>query len=372
MANETLFRDVDVFDIEHPPEIFRFRETQLSRIADAVRPALHGGRPLNLILRGPPGTGKTTSVKHCFSELSGITSHIIPVLVKCQTVQTEFQVWRRIYTAVFRQQPPVSGVSVPSLIEALCVELSVRQAALLICLDDANFLFHDAVLEKVLRSLLRMHEEYPGTKTGVIAIISTPDISIHRHLSPSVLSVFRPGEVFFPPYGEDEVRSILHDRARAGLYPGVITPGILDRIVEETMGGSDLRAGINLLENAVICAESDGRRAVTETDVATAARQLRDPQLASVVRGLREDERRMLERMAALHQTGEGDLISGDLYRALQTAAPMCYTVFFERLEKFRNLGLIEMYRPRNHGNTRKVVLRYHAGMIREVCGEGR
>lgn len=135
----------------------------------------------------------------------------------------------------------------PSLIEALGDELMKRRAIIIVCLDDANFLFHDHIIEKVLRLLLRMHEEYPGLKTGVIVTPSNTDISILSFLSPSVISVFRLNEVFFPPYGKEEVRAILHDRVRAGLYPGVISSKVLDAIVEETMRDADIRLGIILV-----------------------------------------------------------------------------------------------------------------------------
>lgn len=257
-----------------------------------------------MILRGPPGTGKTTSVKWCFTEIEESISGIVPIFINCQTVQTEYQVFRKMYAVVFHQKPPLSGVSVPSLIEALGSELMKRHAIIIVCLDDANFLFHDHILERVLRSLLRMHEEYPGVKTGVIVTLSTPAVSILSFLSPSVVSVFRPTEAYFPPYGEDEVRAILHDRVRAGLYPGVISSDVLDAIVEETMRDADIRLGIILVQNAVRLAESDGRRTVTETDVCTAIKQVESPHLKQIVEGLKRDERRMLGCMAVLYQSG--------------------------------------------------------------------
>lgn len=368
MSDETLFRDCSIFDGEHTPEQFRFRDTQLSRIAENIRPAFHGARPLNMILRGPPGTGKTTSVKQVFGEIEGTTRKIIPVLVNCRRNQTEYRVFRRIYEAVFHQKPPVSGVCVQSLTETLCGELSARGAVLLICLDDANFIFHDNLLEKVLGTLLRLYEEYPGIRTGIIVTVSNIDIPVAGLLSPSVVSVFQPNEIYFPPYGEGEVRAILRDRVRAGLYPDVITPEILDSIVQETMRCSDLRMGIALANRSVLRAESAGRRSVSAADVVASVQEAENQHLKSIVRTLREDERNMLGAIGTLYQQTGEEMISGDLYRALQPQVPMCYTLFFERLEKFRNLGLIKTYRPPKRGNTRRIVLQYGSGRVRDVC----
>jgi len=60
-SDETLFRNRDLFEIDYIPEEFNYRESQLKDIAFALQPGLHGSRPLNMALRGLPGTGKTTA-----------------------------------------------------------------------------------------------------------------------------------------------------------------------------------------------------------------------------------------------------------------------------------------------------------------------
>ena len=72
MWDQTLFKDIEVFDIDYVPEQFEYRDEQIQELAYAVRPALAGGRILNTVCRGVPGTGKTTSVKKLFEEISGL------------------------------------------------------------------------------------------------------------------------------------------------------------------------------------------------------------------------------------------------------------------------------------------------------------
>jgi len=60
---ESLFRNRDAFEIDFVPEIFNFREAQMKDIDYAIQPGMQGNRPINLVLRGLPGTGKTTAVR---------------------------------------------------------------------------------------------------------------------------------------------------------------------------------------------------------------------------------------------------------------------------------------------------------------------
>ena len=69
--DESVFRDEHVFEVDYVPETFDHRETQLESLKYALRPAVRGSRPLNTVVRGPPGTGKTTALSKLFSELSG-------------------------------------------------------------------------------------------------------------------------------------------------------------------------------------------------------------------------------------------------------------------------------------------------------------
>lgn len=368
MSDQTLFRDRDVFDLDYVPEQLNFREVQLKELAFAIGPALHGSRPLNTIIRGIPGTGKTTSVRSIFSELETTTQRVVPVHVNCQLDHTHFMIFARIFDKIFGHAPPTTGLSIRRLMNEIGHALTDRQQVLLVCLDDANFIQAEGLLNQVLYSILRLYEEFPGVKTGVFLTVSNLDNDFRLVLDGSVLSVLQPTEVYFPAYGEEEIRGILQERVLHGVYPHVISSEIFDLIVEHTMCCGDLRVGIDLIRRSVLNAEGRGRAAIVEDDVEKAFEISRNVHLSTSVRTLNSDEKRMLQQIAVYSQEEERIMTSGAVYDSVRETVPMGYTVFFERLRKFDQLRLINLYSRRAGGHTREITLRYDVEKVVEEC----
>mgnify|MGYP005815269017 FL=1 len=66
--DETLFKDLSVLEPDYLPEYFPHRDSQLNALRFALKPSLRGMRPLNCLLVGPPGTGKTSAIMKTFRE----------------------------------------------------------------------------------------------------------------------------------------------------------------------------------------------------------------------------------------------------------------------------------------------------------------
>ena len=248
--DESVFRDEHVFEIDYVPETFLHRESQMETLKYALRPAVRGSRPLNVVARGPPGTGKTTAVQKLFGELRAQTD-VGCVRVNCQVNSTRYSVFSRLFEGVFDYEPPSSGISFKKLFSQIIDRLVERDEVLAVALDDVNYLFYEDEASDTLYSLLRAHEAHSGAKIGVIVVSSDLELDVIEELDGRVQSVFRPEEVYFSAYGQREIVDILEERVRRAFRDGAVGARVLDRVAEHTAdSGGDLRVGIDLLRRA--------------------------------------------------------------------------------------------------------------------------
>ena len=361
--DETLFRDPEVFDPDFVPEQFNFREEQIRELAFQLRPGLHGARPMNTVCRGLPGTGKTTTVRKLFGEIEETTKTLVPVYVNCQIDNTTFGIISEVYHQLSGHLPRASGTSTKKVFDGVARILDRENRILVVALDDANYLLYENELNRVLYSLLRTHEVYPGTKIGVIVILSDLNVNLPERLDARVHSIFRPGEVYFSPYSAAEVGSILDERARQGFYPGVLPAEMLSLVVDQTMKGGDLRVGIDLLKRAGIAAEMDGRRRIEEPDVCRAYSASRYLHLDAVIRTLKDEERTLLRLLAETQAEGV-EITGGEFYEQIKAALPLGYTRYYEIVTKLETMRLIDVQYRSGRGRSRAITLRYEPEQI--------
>ncbi len=368
MWDETLFRDVEVFEIDYMPEQFDFRDSQIRELAINVKPGLAGARPLNTICKGLPGTGKTTTVKMLFSDIEEKTKKIIPVYINCQIDNTKFAIFSQIYKKLTKRPPPASGTSFKNLFDQVCKILSDKDAVLLVCLDDANYLLYEKEISNVLYTLLRSHEANEGVRIGVITIISDMTVDLMQEVDNRVASVFRPSEIYFAPYSESEISEILNQRVMQGLYPGVLSSDIFELIVEQTMKSGDLRVGIDLLKRSALNAEKDARKEIVKDDVCRAYLISKYLHLSSSVKTLSDEEKGLLKAIAQMSQK-EKEMNAGSVFDELKDSLKIGYTRYSEILKKFDSMRLINLNYKEGKGRTRLITLRYDPSRIIEILG---
>jgi cell division control protein 6 len=352
--DQTLFKNSELFELDHIPEHFLHRDTQLQSLMYSIRPAFSGSRPLNCLCIGPPGTGKTTAVLKIFEEVEKHTPKIVPVLVNCQMDSTRYAVFSQVFKKLLGYAPPSSGVSFKKIFNEIAKFLIEREKVLVVALDDMNYLFYENEVNEVLYSLLRAHETHPGARIGVVAILS--DTGIPHILDPKVESVFLPEEIKFPKYSKNEVRDILSNRAKLGFFPNVLDDNVLDLITDHTFSLGDLRVGIDLLKRAALNAERRAGRTIEITDVETAYEKSRLVHLSYIMRSLKKDEKLLLGMITDSLQVN-----SGELYEKFHSETQLGYTRFYEMLNKLGSVALIDadFTGKGSRGRSRVVTLRF-------------
>jgi len=260
MDEESLFKDENVFTPNYIPEDFVHRDSQLEEIGLSLKPGLRGVNPVNALLHGPAGTGKTTAVRFVFENLREASNRLIPVYINCEDFSTPYSIFARIYETVLGVSPPSTGKPLEDVKERLFRQLKKEDKSIVIALDELDRLFLEKNVDRVLVDLLKSHATYGYDRIGVIGIMIKDDLM--AELDEKARSVFNPGRVFFPQYELGEIRDILENRARYGFYGGVLGDGLLDDIVDKTHCKGDLRVGIDLLRRSALLAERDASRKI--------------------------------------------------------------------------------------------------------------
>ena len=335
--DESVFRNEHVFEIDYVPETFKHRDSQVKSLTYALRPAVRGSRPLNVLIRGPPGTGKTTAIQKLFDEIGAQTSDVRTIRVNCQVNATRYSVFSRLFEGTFDYEPPSSGISFKKLFGQIAEKLVDEDRVLVVALDDVNYLFYENEASDTLYSLLRAHEEYPGAKIGVIVVSSDPTLEVIDELDTRVQSVFRPEDVYFPVYDSPESVDILAERVERGFHDGVISRSTLEYVADLTAESGDLRVGIDLLRRAGLNAELRASRVVEREDVEKAYETSKYVNLSRSLSALSENERALLRVVA--ERDGEQ---AGDVYDAFAEETDLGYTRYSEIVNKLDQLGLIE------------------------------
>ena len=356
MFDESLFQEINAFDPDYMPPNYNFRDTQMEAMAMAIRPAIRGGQPSNAVVLGSPATGKTTAMKKVFELVENTTEKVACVYINCQIHTTRFGIFSQIHKRIFGHAPPETGVPFARVYDKVMKHLQKNETALIIALDDVNYLFQTKNANKIFYDMLRPYEEYPGVRTSIFAILS--DLEFKYAFDKNVNTVFIPQEITFPPYSYSQIEDILRDRAKAGFFPGVLDDEVLEQIAMYTYENGDLRIGINLLKSCGNIAEADASRKIELEHFEKAIDSLVSVNIAQTIESLNDNEKALLKIIADY----DGVYTAGELSKIFKEKTGSSYASYDRTLDKLEFVRLIDTKFTGKgvKGNSREIILRFN------------
>ncbi|MCX6767769.1 MAG: AAA family ATPase [Candidatus Micrarchaeota archaeon] len=353
---EGIFRNEAALSPEYLPEQLPGRESEVSAIASALRPACEGRRPRNLFVFGGPGTGKTSSARFVLTELAEAAGKAVPVYVNCWREGTAVAVLSRISQALGLPLPR-RGLGGEELMMRVMEEARADKRVLVVFMDEVDSLSPGE--DKVLYDLSRAGELF-GAVVGVVCIANNRGFL--AALDARVRSSFAGTEVEFRQYSPLQLKEILRTRAGKAFFAGACPEEVIGLCAAHgaKMGG-DARVAIETLWFAGRVAEKNGRRKITVADAREAiesgtrkgAETAAFTALEQKIEALSDGERLVVDILRK-----KGALTSGELYadyRRRRQESERTIRNYVDKLEAKR-LVLVEEV-DSSEGRTRKITL---------------
>ncbi|VVC04176.1 ORC1-type DNA replication protein [Candidatus Burarchaeum australiense] len=332
-AESRIFRDERVLLPEYLPDVLPHRDREISGLVAALQGAAEGEGSENVLLTGPPGTGKTSTARYVLRELQDYSSRVVTLYVNCWEVGTRHGVLTRLANAL-ELVTPRRGVATDEIMERLAEALGKSGKAIVIVLDEVDRLFAAKYEEwRVLYDLSRGNELF-SARIGLISITNNEDITAGMDVRVKSSLVQR--HVKFSRYSPVELKDILRERAKLAFLPDALHPEVMPLCAAmAAKRGGDARIALNILWRAGKLAERENAGQVSIEH----ARRVRD-EVASEQPTREEIEPRLegFEKKIYELVKEKGEMTSGELYRLLD-ASERTAGEHVSRLEK---LGVLE------------------------------
>ncbi|MFH1257463.1 MAG: AAA family ATPase, partial [Candidatus Micrarchaeota archaeon] len=252
MEESRIFRNQRALMPEYVPSSLLHRDNQIREIADSLKPTLKHLKPQNLLIHGPTGTGKTSSVKYVFNELKEFSGKVHCIHINCWEFPSKQAILsyiaEKIGLGLARR-----GLADDEIFRRIIEQLKYDKKSAIIALDEVDRLLHKNETD-VLYQLSRSDENYKIV-FGIIGITNVPEI--FYSLDDRIRSSLSLKEMHFPQYSPQQLKDILEERAKIALKQGTYSAEIIALCAAHgAKNKGDARIAIETLLQAAMKADS--------------------------------------------------------------------------------------------------------------------
>lgn len=250
---ESLFLRPGVLDQEYLPRLLPYREEKQKYLAQSIKQISSGGS--NYFLHGPPGVGKTASVRYVLRELKQSGEDVVPLYINCWRQDTFYKILKEMKRSLSLSLD-LKDLSQDELLQELVSHLTNTYEGTVLAFDeidraqDYSFLYNFAE-ELSFKSiwLISTRKEW----------YAQADDRIRSRLSCEMIE--------FDSYSKQETKGILKERRDNAFVDGVWDSKAFARVVDECYAKGDIRVGLALMKKAGQLAEEEASREIKEEHV---------------------------------------------------------------------------------------------------------
>jgi len=231
------------------------RETEIERIADAVRPLTRRKTPENLLVYGPAGVGKTTCVKYVFDRLE-TEAGAKAVYINAWQYNSRSSLLTELLIQL-GYPAPRKGKPVDELLSKLREWLD-KNRGIALAIDE-----FDQLQEKteIIYDLQMLNQESENS-LGLVMVSNQPPSKVQ--LDPRSQSRLNCQTLQFNSYNAPQLQNILEKRVEQAFKPGTVPDEVVEKIAEQVAENSgDCREALEKLLRAGRKSDSEGQDRVT-------------------------------------------------------------------------------------------------------------
>ncbi|MDG5820247.1 AAA family ATPase [Natronococcus sp. A-GB7] len=251
-ADESLFREKGALDPLAEPDEIHARDAQERELASLLAGVHEGYLPPTVTIHGPPGTGKTLSTRRVCQEFASRTDAVAVEYVNLKECRTLFSAANEIlFELTGEKKGAYEGLD--GVFEGIWDALEGYPEWTVLILDEIDHVQHDSNYEPsdFFYRLLRGEGKLKRGINLSVWLVSNELVEVDLRLDSRVESAMSDEAVFFPPYGSDELATILEPRLERAFRPGAISNDVCAYgIAKAAQRWGDARKALTLFRQA--------------------------------------------------------------------------------------------------------------------------